>query len=85
MRIHTEFFVKISVGYSSVKYGGYFSSFCIAFYEELGCVLRCFALRFTKQYKVKHRRNVCISIWNQLRFYIEMHEKLNILPSLYDV
>ena len=29
------------------KIWGIFSSFCIAFYEELGCVLRCFTVRFT--------------------------------------
>ena len=56
-----------------------FDEFC----DVLQCVLRYIALRFTKKWKVKYRRNVSVSIWKQLHFYIETHEKLDISPSVH--
>ena len=49
-----------------------------AFFDVLQCVLRYIALRFTMKWKIKHRRNVCVSTCKRFRFYIETHVKLDI-------
>ena len=60
-----------------------FTKFLVAFYDVLLCVLRYIALHFTILQEVKQRETRCVSIWNWLRFYIETHAKLDVLPSLH--
>ena len=53
------------------KIWGYFSSFRFAFYEELGCVLRCFTFRFTKKHLAFYEAIEDKTSKKRLRFYME--------------